>query len=106
MPIPIFVASLIGASVLSALVVALVMRRVAARAAGETCPLLENDNEGLREAKPDLEPRLAETKQRLDNSDASLAEIRHEAADVRVSLATVQEALNQERKQAEEKGAV
>src|ERR1700736_3995526 len=106
MPLAIVVASLIGASVLSALVVALVMRRVTARAAGETVRLLENDNAGLREAKADLERRLAETKKRLDNSDASLAEIRHEAADLRVSLATVQEALNQERKQAEEKVAV
>src|ERR1700738_1074366 len=106
MPLAIVVASLIGASVLSALVVALVMRRVTARAAGETVRLLENDNAGLREAKADIERRLAETKERLDNSDASLAEIRHEAADLRVSLATVQEALNQERKQAEEKVAV
>ena len=106
MPLAIVVASLIGASVLSALVVALVMRRVTARAAGQTVRLLENDNAGLREAKADLERRLAETKERLDNSDASLAEIRHEAADLRVSLATVQEALNQERKQAEEKVAV
>src|ERR1700730_11732156 len=106
MPLAMVVASLIGASVLSALVVALVMRRVTARAAGETVRLLENENAGLREAKADLERRLAETKERLDNSDASLAEMRHEAADLRVSLATVQEALNQERKQAEEKVAV
>ena len=60
MPSAVVVASLIGVAVLAALVVGLVMRRVAIRAAGEAQRLLENTNSGLREAQADGDRRLAE----------------------------------------------
>jgi DNA recombination protein RmuC len=155
MPAAYIVALVIAASVLTALVVALVMRRSMTIA---TDHLRENDVEPLREANVELERRLLleeqkaarvaelepvlaervrevgslseakaaaegrlataaealrrveaahrETRERLEGAEASLAEARRDAGDLRSSLARIQETLNQERRLAEEKLAL
>src|SRR6266478_158820 len=78
------------------------------------------DVRAMREAKAAAEGQLAtaaealrrveaahsETRERLEGAEASLAEARGEAGELRSSLATIQETLNQERRQAEEKLAL
>src|SRR5690349_17438759 len=58
------------------------------------------------EALRRVEAAHRETRERLEGSEASLAEARREAGDLRSSLARIQETLNQERRQAEEKLAL
>jgi DNA recombination protein RmuC len=155
MPAAYIVALVIAASVLTALLVVLVMRRSmtiaaarlrdtgveplraanvelerrllleeqkAARVAELEPALAERVREvgSLSEAKAAAEGQLAtaaealrrveaahrETKERLESSEASLAEARREPGDLRSSLATIQETLHQERKQAEEEAAL
>src|SRR5262249_8048590 len=155
MPLAYIVALVIAASVLTALVVALVMRRSMAIAAAR---VRETGAEPLRAAYAELERRLLleeqkaarvaeleqvlaergraggsvgeakaaaegqlataaealrrvetahrETRERLEGAEASLAEARREAGDLRGNLATIQETLNQERRLAEEKLAL
>jgi DNA recombination protein RmuC len=155
MPAAYFIGSVIAASVLTALLVALVVRRSMTIAAAR---LRETGVEPLRAANVELERRLLleeqkaarvaelepalaervrevrslgeakaaaegqlataaealrrveaahrETRERLEGSEASLAEARREAGDLRSSLARIQETLNQERRQAEEKLAL
>jgi DNA recombination protein RmuC len=155
MPAAHIVALAIAASALTALVVALVMRRSMAIAAAR---LRETGAEPLRAAYAELERRLLleeqkaaraaeleqglaervrevaslgeakaaaegqlataaealrrveaahrETQERLEGAEASLAEARREAGDLRSNLARVEETLNQERRLAEEKLAL
>jgi DNA recombination protein RmuC len=106
MPAAYIVALVIAASVLTALVVALVMRRSMTIAAAR---LRETGVEPLREANVELERRLLLEQQkaaRVAELEPALAEARREAGDLRSSLATIQETLNQERRLAEEKLAV
>jgi DNA recombination protein RmuC len=58
------------------------------------------------EALRRVEAAHRETRERLESSETSLAEARREAGDLRSSLARIQETLNQERRQAEEKLAL
>src|SRR5439155_12524106 len=58
------------------------------------------------EALRRVEAAHRETRERLEGAEASLAEARGEAADLRSSLAKIEETLNQERGQAEEKLAL
>lgn len=155
MPAAYIVALVIAASVLTALVVALIMRR---RMTIATARLRETAVEPLREANVELERRLQleqqkaarvgelepalaervrevgslseakaaaegqlataaealrrveaahrETRERLEGAEASLAEARREAGDLRASFARIEETLDQERRQAEEKLAL
>src|SRR5438128_1441417 len=58
------------------------------------------------EALRRVEAAHRETRARLESAETSLAEARREAGDLRSSLATIQETLNQERRLAEEKLAL